>query len=69
MASFLVRLDDAELEALRHVAEAQGRSMNDLAREGLRLVTTGAVRDERVRGLARRVVSEHAGLLERLGEA
>ena len=44
-------------------------SMNDVAREGLRLVTTEAARDERVRGLARRVVSEHAGLLKRLGEA
>ena len=69
MPSFLIRLDDAELEALRQAAAAQGRSMNDLAREGLHLVTTGAARDERVRGLARRVVSEHAGLLKRLGEA
>jgi plasmid stability protein len=69
MASFLVRLDDDELEALRQTADAQGRSMNDLAREGLRLVTTAVARDERVRGLARRVVSEHAGLLKRLGEA
>ncbi len=69
MASFLVRLDDAELDALRQAAEAQGRSMNDLAREGLRMVTTGAARDERVRGLARRVMSEHAELLTRLGEA
>jgi plasmid stability protein len=69
MAGFLIRLDDDELEALRQTAEAQGRSMNDLAREGLRLVTTGAARDERIRGLARRVVSEHADLLKRLGEA
>jgi len=43
--------------------------MNDLAREALRLVTTGAARDERVRRLARLVVSEHAGLLDRLREA
>jgi plasmid stability protein len=69
MASFLVRLDDAELDALRQAAETQGRSMNDLAREGLRLVSTSAERDERIRGLARRVMSEHAGLLKRLGEA
>ena len=69
MASFLIRLDNDELEALRQAAETQGRSMNDLAREGLRLVTTEAARDERVRGLARRVVSEHADLLKRLAEA
>lgn len=69
LGSFLVRLDDNELDALRQVAYAQGRSMNDLAREGLRLVTSGAERDERVRGLARRVMTEHAGLLKRLGEA
>jgi hypothetical protein len=65
----LVRLDDDELEARRQAADTQGRSMNDLARRGLRLVTTGVARDERVRGLTRRAVSEHAGLLKRLGEA
>jgi hypothetical protein len=54
---------------LREAAEAQGRSMNDLAREGLRAVTTGAAREQRVRALTRRVMSEHAGLLRRLGEA
>ena len=69
MATFLLRLDDSELEALREAAEAQGRSMNDLAREGLRAVTTGAAREEKVRALTRRVMSEHAGLLKRLGEA
>lgn len=69
MASFLIRLDDAELDALRAASEAQGRSMNDVAREGLRLVTSDAAREERVRALARRVMSEHAGLLERLGKA
>ncbi len=69
MATFLLRLDDSELEALREAADAQGRSMNDLAREGLRAVTTGAAREEKVRALTRRVMSEHAGLLKRLGEA
>jgi hypothetical protein len=69
MATFLLRLDDSELEALREAADAQGRSMNDLAREGLRAVTTGAAREEKVRGLTRRVMSDHAGLLKRLGEA
>lgn len=67
--SFLVRLDDSELDALRQAAKAQGRSMNDLARQGLRRVTTDADRDARVRSLARRVMSEHADLLKRLGEA
>lgn len=69
VATFLVRLDDSELEALRSAAEAQGRSMNDLAREGLRLVSSGAEREERVRALAKRVMTEHSGLLKRLGEA
>ncbi|MDQ1730472.1 MAG: hypothetical protein QOK10_631 [Pseudonocardiales bacterium] len=69
MATFLVRLDDRELEALRDAAEAQGRSMNDLAREGLRAVSSQAAREEKVRALARRVMSEDAGLLKRLGEA
>ncbi len=69
MATFLLRLDDSELQALREAAEAQGRSMNDLAREGLRAVTTGAAREEKVRALTRRVMSDHAGLLKRLGEA
>lgn len=69
MATFLIRLDDNELEALREAARAQGRSMNDVAREGLRAVTSQAARDERVRVLTRRVMSEHAGLLKRLGEA
>lgn len=69
MATFLIRLDDSELEALREAAQAQGRSMNDVAREGVRAVTSQAARDERVRVLTRRVMSEHAGLLKRLGEA
>ena len=69
VATFLVRMDDSELEALRTAAEAQGRSMNDLAREGLREITSGAAREQKVRALARRVMSEHAGLLKRLGEA
>ncbi len=69
MAAFLVRFVDSELEALREAAEAQGRSMNDLAREGRRAVTSGAAREEKVRALTRRVMSEHAGLLKRLGEA
>lgn len=69
MATFLVRLDDSELEALRAAAETQGRSMNDLAREGLRTVTSGAAREEKARALTKRVMSAHAGLLTRLGEA
>ncbi len=69
MATFLLRLDDSELQALREAAKAQGRSMNDLAREGLRALTSGAARDEKVRALTRRVMSEQAGLLKRLGEA
>lgn len=69
MATFLVRLDDSELEALREAADAQGRSMNDVAREGLRVVTSQAAREDRVRALTRRVMSDHTNLLKRLGEA
>lgn len=69
MTSFLIRLDESELDALRVAAAAQGRSMNDLAREGLRAVTTDAAREERIRTLTRRVLSEHAGLLKRLSDA
>lgn len=69
VATFLIRLDESELEALRQAAEAQGRSMNDIAREGLRVVTSEAAREEKIRALTRRVMSEHAGLLKRLGEA
>jgi predicted transcriptional regulator len=65
----LIRLDDDELGALRAAAEAQKRSMNDIAREGIRTVTSQAARDDKVRALTRRVMSEHAGLLKRLGEA
>lgn len=69
MASFLVRLDDSELDALREAAEAQGRSMNDVAREGIRVMTSGAAREEKVRALTRRVMSDHGNLLKRLSEA
>lgn len=40
MAEFLLRLDDSELEALRGAAAARGRSMNEVALEGLRAVTS-----------------------------
>lgn len=69
MATFLLRLDDSELEALREAADAQGRSMNDLAREGVRAVSSGAAREDKVRALTRRVMFDHANLLKRLGEA
>lgn len=69
MATFLLRLDDSELEALREASEAQGRSMNDVAREGLRAVTSQAAREDKVRALTRRVMSDHTNLLKRLGDA
>ncbi len=43
--------------------------MNDVAREGLRTVTSQAAHEDKVRALTRRVMSEQAGLLKRLGEA
>lgn len=69
MAELHLQLDDGELEALRGVAAARGRSVNDIVREALYAVTSHVTREDKIRALTRRVMSEHAGLLKRLGEA
>lgn len=69
MAKFEVQLEDSELEALRRAAAARGLSMNQVAVEGLRAATSQATREDKIRALTRRVMSEHAGLLKRLEEA
>ena len=68
MASFVVRLDETELAALRAAAEAQGRSMNDLVRDAVRAVISAKTREDEVRALTERVLVEDAELLRRLGE-
>lgn len=68
MATFLIRLPDAELDALRTAAEAQHRSMNELARDGIRQVTDTRARDDRIRELTRRIMTEDAYLLKRLAD-
>jgi len=54
-----LRLTDAETAALRARAEAEGRSMNDVARE--------AISHYRLRAVIERIAREDAELLERLG--
>jgi hypothetical protein len=68
VATFLIRLPDDELTALRDAAQHEQRSMNDLAREGIRHVTDARNRDDRIRELTRRIMSEDAELLKRLAD-
>jgi hypothetical protein len=69
MATFLIRLPDEEMEALRHTADDQHRSMNDVARDGIRQVVEGGHREQHIRELTRRIMSEDANLLKRLADA
>lgn len=66
MSTLVIRLPDEELAALRERAVSEGRSMNDLARESLRF--TVADRDRQARTMARRLMAEHAELLDRLAD-
>jgi phage host-nuclease inhibitor protein Gam len=60
-----LRLTAAEAEALRRKAAAQQRSMQDVAREAIRLYTSST---ERVAEIAAQVVQEDQALLRRLAE-
>ena len=69
MATYHLRLPDDELKALREAAVARGLSMNEVAREGVRAVTTGAAREgEGARTDERRHVRAR-GRIRRLGDA
>lgn len=68
MATFLLRLPDEEMTALRHAAEAQHRSMNEVARDGIRQIVDGGSRERHIRELTRRIMSEDASLLKRLAD-
>ena len=63
-----LRLTDDEQAALRERADAEGISMQDVARRAIRMYTSRARDDERFIAAAERVLSKHAAVLERLGE-
>jgi hypothetical protein len=68
VATFLLRLPDTELEALRAAAEQEHRSMNDVARRAITEFTGRGSRDDYVRDLAQRVITEDEALLKRLAD-
>jgi predicted transcriptional regulator len=60
-----MRLTDEETELLRRTAEAEDRSMQDVAREAIRAYTTR--RTARREAALTRIVAEDGDLLDRLG--
>lgn len=62
-----LRLTDEETEALRSRAEAEGRSMQDVARQAVREYVDGSVRRGRIDAIAREVAHEYKDALDRLG--
>ncbi len=63
-----LRLTDAEQDALRERAEAEGVSMQEAARRAVReFVSRGQHRD-RVGAAAALIIDKHADALRRLGE-
>ena len=63
-----LRLTDAEQDALRERAEAEGVSMQEAARRAVReFVSRGQHRD-RVDAAATLIIDKHADALRRLGE-
>ena len=61
-----LRLTDDEANALRRKAEAEGRSMQEVAREAIRHYTSD--RPARLTAAIERIRTEDAELLERLGK-
>lgn len=61
-----LRLTDEETDALRHYAEATGRSMQDVAREAIRDYVGERKKARDV--ILRRIVSEDAELLDLLAQ-
>lgn len=62
-----LRLTDDEQRALKARAEADGVSMQDVARRAVRAYIDGADHRERVAAAASRVAAAHAEALDRLG--
>lgn len=61
-----LRLTDAETAALRAFAEREGRSMQDVAREAVRVYVSE--RSRRLSEIVDRIVVEDAELLRRLAQ-
>ena len=61
-----LRLDDDDNDALRRAAEAEGVSMQEVARKAIRLYTSGWA--ERRDSYMREWVQRNESLLRRLGE-
>lgn len=62
-----LRLTDEETEALRGRAEAEGRSMQEVARQAVREYVDGATRRARIDAIARGVAEDYREALDRLG--
>lgn len=62
-----LRLTEAEQEALKARADAEGISMQDAARRAVRAYVGDADHRERVAQCAARIAAAHAEALDRLG--
>lgn len=63
-----LRLTDDEADALRGQAEAEGRSMQDVAREAVREYVARRVKHARMNAVMDRELPRYAEALERLGQ-
>jgi hypothetical protein len=63
-----LRLTEDEQEALRVQAEAEGASMQDVARRAIRAYVERSRHSDRVAHAAAKLLDVHAEALERLGE-
>ncbi len=63
-----LRLDQEETEALRHRAELEGRSMQDVARQAVRDYIERNGKRERLDHVLDRELPRYAEALERLGQ-
>lgn len=63
-----LRLTDVENEALRGQAEAEGRSMQEVAREAVREYVERRGKQKRINDILDRELPRYADALERLGQ-
>jgi predicted transcriptional regulator len=64
-----LRLSDEETALLRRQAEREGRSMHEVVRLAIQERIARQNHTDRVRGTARRAVSENGEILDRLRDA
>ena len=62
-----LRLTDAEQQALREQAAAEGASMQDVARRAIREYVARRDHQQRVGAAADRILDVHADAIDRLG--